>query len=99
VILAVGLTVYIQHLFTERSVQGRRKRLDRLYAPKERHENFLVLFLAFFAVAQVFPLLWVASYSLQKSGDLFGPELFKLPSNPVWNNYVRAWTDGKIPNI
>ena len=27
VILAVGLTVYIQHLFTERSVQGRRKRL------------------------------------------------------------------------
>jgi raffinose/stachyose/melibiose transport system permease protein len=60
-------------------------------------KTFLVLFLAFFAVAQVFPLLWVASYSLQKSGDLFGPELFKLPSNPVWNNYVRAWTDGKIP--
>jgi raffinose/stachyose/melibiose transport system permease protein len=60
-------------------------------------KTFLVIFLAFFAVAQVFPLLWVASYSLQKSGDLFGPELFKLPSNPVWNNYVRAWTDGKIP--
>jgi raffinose/stachyose/melibiose transport system permease protein len=53
--------------------------------------------LILFAAAQIFPLLWVASYSLQKSGDLFGPELFRLPPDPQWNNYVRAWTDGKIP--
>lgn len=53
--------------------------------------------LVVFAAAQVFPLLWVASYSLQKSGDLFGPELFRLPPDPQWINYVRAWTDGKIP--
>lgn len=59
--------------------------------------SILFLFLALFALAQIFPLLWVASYSLQKSGDLFGPELIKFPTNPVWNNYVRAWTDGKIP--
>ncbi len=49
------------------------------------------------AAAQLFPLLWVASYSLQKSGDLFGPEFFKLPSDPQWGNYFRAWVDGKIP--
>lgn len=49
------------------------------------------------AIAQIFPLLWVASYSLQKSGDLFGPEFFKLPQNPQWQNYFRAWNDGKIP--
>jgi raffinose/stachyose/melibiose transport system permease protein len=54
-------------------------------------------FLVVFALFQIFPLVWVASYSLQKSGDLFGPELFKLPSDPIWNNYYRAWTDGKIP--
>ncbi len=57
----------------------------------------LGLFLLLFACAQVFPLVWVGSYSLQKSGDLFGPELFKLPTSPVWNNYIRAWRDGKIP--
>lgn len=52
--------------------------------------------LVLFAVTQLFPLLWVGSYSLQKSGDLFGSELFKLPVHPQWQNYVRAFRDGKI---
>ncbi|GAB1483658.1 carbohydrate ABC transporter permease [Treponema sp.] len=55
------------------------------------------LFLILMAALQVFPLLWVASYSLQKSGALFGPEFLTFPGNPQWNNYYRAWTDGKIP--
>ncbi len=49
-----------------------------------------------FAVTQLFPLLWVGSYSLQRSGDLFGSELFKLPTHPQWQNYVRAFRDGKV---
>ena len=49
-----------------------------------------------FAVLQLFPLIWVGSYSLQKSGDLFGPELLKLPVDPQWQNYVRAFRDGKV---
>lgn len=54
-------------------------------------------FLTIFALAQLFPLLWIFIYSLQTSGDLFGRELIKLPANPHWENYVRAWVDGKIP--
>ena len=49
-----------------------------------------------FAVAQLFPLLWLAIYSLQRSSDLFGPELLRWPSDPQWGNYVRAWVDGRI---
>jgi raffinose/stachyose/melibiose transport system permease protein len=52
--------------------------------------------LILFAVLQLFPLIWVGSYSLQKSGDLFGPELLKLPLHPQWQNYVRAFRDGKV---
>ncbi len=52
--------------------------------------------LALFAVTQLFPLLWVGSYSLQRSGDLFGREIFKLPTHPQWQNYVRAFRDGKV---
>src|SRR4051812_20326536 len=52
--------------------------------------------LILFAVAQLFPLIWVAVYSLQKSGDLFGSELLKLPLHPQWDNYVRAFRDGKV---
>lgn len=59
----------------------------------------LILFVVLiaFALLQIFPLVWVFNYSLQKTGDLFGPEFFTLPADPQWNNYVRAWVDGKIP--
>jgi raffinose/stachyose/melibiose transport system permease protein len=52
--------------------------------------------LVLFAFSQLFPLLWVFLYSIQKSGDLFGPELLKLPADPQWDNYARAWSDGRI---
>ena len=53
--------------------------------------------LTIFALLQIFPLFWVINYSLAKSGDLFGPAFFKIPNPPQWNNYVRSWVDGKIP--
>ncbi len=56
----------------------------------------LYFLLAVLALLQVFPLLWVLDYSLLKTGDLFGPELLKLPLVPQWSNYVRAWVDGRI---
>jgi len=56
----------------------------------------LYFLLAVLALLQVFPLLWVLDYSLLKSGDLFGPELLKLPLVPEWGNYARAWVDGRI---
>jgi raffinose/stachyose/melibiose transport system permease protein len=64
----------------------------------QRHALKLALYLTLFLVAvmQLFPLIWVASYSLQKSGDLFGGELLRLPLPPQWDNYVRAFRDGKV---
>lgn len=53
--------------------------------------------LILFALMQLFPLLWVACYSLLKSGDLFGSEFLKFPTHPQWGNYLRAWVDGKVP--
>jgi len=52
--------------------------------------------LVLFGLTQLFPLIWVFVGSLQKSGDLFGPELLKLPDDPQWQNYARAWTDGHV---
>jgi raffinose/stachyose/melibiose transport system permease protein len=63
---------------------------------REFTRALLYLGLLAFAVMQLFPLLWVASYSLQKSGDLFGSELIKFPIHPQWHNYVRAFVDGKV---
>jgi len=63
---------------------------------KNTKKAFLGVFLAALAFFQLFPLLWVFNYSLQKTGDLFGPAFFTLPAVPQWNNYVRAFVDGKI---
>jgi raffinose/stachyose/melibiose transport system permease protein len=64
---------------------------------KAAGRSVLYLFLVILACLQLFPLIWVFDYSLLKSGDLFGPELIKMPLHPQWGNYVRAWVDGKIP--
>jgi raffinose/stachyose/melibiose transport system permease protein len=66
------------------------------HAPGRLGRQLLHAGLVLFAFAQLFPLLWVFLYSIQKSGDLFGPELLKLPAEPQWGNYARAWTDGRI---
>jgi raffinose/stachyose/melibiose transport system permease protein len=52
--------------------------------------------LVLFALMQLFPLVWVFVYSLQRSGDLFGSDLIRFPDDPQWNNYARAWVDGRI---
>lgn len=69
---------------------GAHRRLGRL-GSKALHIGLVL-----FAFSQLFPLLWVFLYSIQKSGDLFGPEFLKFPDDPQWGNYARAWTDGRI---
>lgn len=49
-----------------------------------------------FGLMQLFPLVWVFVYSLQRSGDLFGNDLLRIPLEPQWHNYARAWADGQI---
>ena len=68
----------------------------RLSAGRSIGKFVLYAFLVILAFLQVFPLLWVFDYSIQKSGDLFGPEIFKVPLVPQWINYVHAWVDGRI---
>jgi raffinose/stachyose/melibiose transport system permease protein len=52
--------------------------------------------LVLLAAMQLFPLAWVFVYSLHRSGDLFTGDLLRIPDDPQWNNYTRAWTDGAI---
>src|SRR4030042_2695214 len=63
---------------------------------KMLNKYLIYIFLIILAIMEIFPLLWVANYSLCKTGDLFGDELLKIPNPPQFNNYVRAFIDGKI---
>lgn len=63
---------------------------------KKISKTILMIFLFIFCVFQLFPLVWVFTYSIKKSGDLFGPQLLSFPQDPQWNNYRTAFVDGKI---
>ncbi len=71
---------------------------DTSYLLRKNTGKVLVtLVLTALLLAQLFPLLWLFSYSIKKSGDLFGPELLSFPAVPQWGNYYKAFFDGKIP--
>jgi raffinose/stachyose/melibiose transport system permease protein len=65
-------------------------------APSSAARGALHVTLVLFALMQLFPLVWVFIYSLQKSGDLFASDLLRVPAHPQWHNYTRAWVDGQI---
>ncbi len=49
------------------------------------------------AIGAIFPLIWLMDFSLVKSNELFSGKLLVWPSQPEWNNYYLALTDGKVP--
>jgi len=65
---------------------------------KRRNNSIIFVTLAAVAIGQLFPLVWLIDFSLNKSGDLFGSHILKWPDPPQWVNYELAWTRGNIPN-
>ncbi|QOR70795.1 carbohydrate ABC transporter permease [Ruania alkalisoli] len=53
----------------------------------------LLLALAF---VWVFPFIWMVSASLKTSGEIFGGGLGLIPETLQWENYSRAWIDGRF---
>ncbi|MDC3416064.1 carbohydrate ABC transporter permease [Aquibacillus salsiterrae] len=53
--------------------------------------SILYVFLAIVAVIQVFPLVWLFMFSLKDNSEIFGLSPFALPTDPKWENYVKAW--------
>jgi N-acetylglucosamine transport system permease protein len=62
----------------------------------ERLANFLIyLFLAFWSLLVIFPMLWVISSSLKTDKEIFMSP-WQLPSQPIFENFVRAWSKANI---
>lgn len=55
------------------------------------------LVMAAFAAVQIFPLFWLADYSLLKSSQFFSPSILIWPNPAQWSNYRIAFTAGHIP--
>lgn len=53
-------------------------------------------FLALVAVFQLYPLVWLFTFSLKDNQEIFGKSPFALPAPAKWENYVTAWTTGNV---
>jgi raffinose/stachyose/melibiose transport system permease protein len=56
----------------------------------------LSLFLLFWAVIQIYPLVWLALFSLKDNSEIFGGNIAGFPKTPKWENYPDALKQGGV---
>ncbi len=54
------------------------------------------IILILFACIQIFPLLWLLTFSLKSNPELFGDNILGLPREWLWSNYQQVFTGSKI---
>jgi len=55
----------------------------------------LYIFLIIYSTIILYPILWCASNSLKTNREIFASP-WNLPTQPQWQNYTEAWSDGRI---
>lgn len=58
--------------------------------------GIMYVFLGIVAVFQLYPIVWLFTFSLKDNQEIFGKSPFALPAPPKWENYVTAWTTGNV---
>ncbi|SEU05087.1 raffinose/stachyose/melibiose transport system permease protein [Salinibacillus kushneri] len=61
-----------------------------------RHIGYILLYtvLAFVAVFQIFPIIWLVLFSLKSNQEIFAGNPFALPTDPKWDNYLKVFEGG-----
>lgn len=57
-------------------------------------KGVVVLFLSVLFVTQLYPLLWLLTYSLKTNEEILSGSFFALPALPQWSNYQAAYEAG-----
>jgi len=63
----------------------------------EPSKAILTGLMSLLATLQLFPLLWLLNFSLVSNSDLYVSGILVWPKKLLFENYVDAWTKGKIP--
>lgn len=56
----------------------------------------LQIFLIIVAVIQIYPIIWLAFFSLKDNSEIFGGNIAGFPRHWLWSNYNFALTNGKV---
>lgn len=63
---------------------------------KKVKKRILFFILVIIAIAQLFPLYWLITFSLKSNIEIFGENVLGLPRDWRWINYVTALSDGGV---
>jgi len=58
----------------------------------------LHFFLVIVAIVQIYPLIWLAFFSLKDNSEIFSGDVAGFPKKFLWSNYARALSDGNVMN-
>ncbi|WP_244193033.1 carbohydrate ABC transporter permease [Paenibacillus taichungensis] len=64
--------------------------------PKPVGKLLLHLFLIIVAVIQMYPLVWLAFFSLKDNSEIFSGDVAAFPKSFLWSNYTKALSDGHV---
>lgn len=64
--------------------------------PKLAGKIIMQAFLIVVAITQIYPLVWLAFFSLKDNGEIFSGDVLGLPKKFLWSNYVKASTEGQV---
>lgn len=67
-------------------------------APKTQFISKILLhvFLVIVAIVQIYPLIWLAFFSLKDNSEIFSGDVLGLPKQFLWSNYAKALSDGNV---
>lgn len=57
----------------------------------------IFIFLSFFTVIQLFPLIYLFLFSLKSNNEIFLGNVMGLPENWLWSNYSRVLSNSDLP--
>jgi raffinose/stachyose/melibiose transport system permease protein len=56
----------------------------------------LQFFLVIVAIVQIYPLIWLAFFSLKDNSEIFSGDVAGFPKKLLWSNYAKALSDGNV---
>lgn len=65
--------------------------------PTNKNNKFFVVFLWIYAIINIYPLIWMAFYSLKNNEEIFVSNTFGIPTHFRIENYITAWKSYNVP--
>jgi raffinose/stachyose/melibiose transport system permease protein len=75
---------------------GNTNTTDQIKKTNPAAKALMYVFLAFWALVNLFPIYFMFTFSLKSNEEIFGANIIGLPKDWLWSNYTRAMGTGNM---